>query len=86
MTSFSQIDVIAQNENGAFAITANADATGAQDAVEVDPTLGGVVKGRLQNNLPELAPNAPLPAKFHLKLTDNRMSNLWIAVAWGGGS
>jgi Tc toxin complex TcA C-terminal TcB-binding domain len=73
-----RIDVIAESAKPELHLFDTADATGNQDTLLSDDTLGGLLAGTLAK--------IPLPAPLGtlaLHLDDNTMKDIWILLRWG---
>jgi hypothetical protein len=82
----ARVELFSSADADPFQATANADGTGAADDVAADAALG-VLSGRLTTvPLPADPGDATIKAPtgdFRLRLTDNSMRDLWLAVTWG---
>ena len=83
LNSVKLVELFARSENSTLEVmgTAAGPAAGAEskDTLTRNPTLGDLLSGRLQNLKPLARPADAVTLFF----SDNRIEELWIAVAWG---
>ena len=82
LKKLKHVDVLAQADDE-FKITEKSDGSGNTDLVGAWEK--GFLRGELKNNAkPELNQSGAVLVEFNLNLTRKSMTNLWLAIKWGG--